>query len=138
MLLRIFGLMALTFLPTASMATDELSMKALGADAFSSNVMGKTLMYSKNGLAFGAEEYLPDNHVRWSYEDGQCQEGIWFAQNEQICFVYDGETIPQCWTFFASDKGLIAHHQDDPLQDDVYETSRSAKPLFCKGPEVGA
>lgn len=138
MLLRALVIFAAISLPTQVLATDVLESESLGAESFSSYVTGKTLTYSKNGQVFGTEEYLPDNHVRWSFNDGQCQDGIWFAQNDQICFIYDGQTVPQCWSFFAGSNGLIAHYENAPTLDDLHETSRSSEPLYCKGPDVGA
>lgn len=137
MLLRFLLLIILFCLPQASVATDTLGRTSLSPESFAANVTGKTLTYSKNGQIFGAEEYLPGNRVRWSFDDGECQEGNWYPQNDQICFVYEGKSDPQCWRFFAGESGLIAQYENTPSNEDVYETSRSSTPMYCKGPDAG-
>ncbi|MEH6835587.1 MULTISPECIES: hypothetical protein [Falsihalocynthiibacter] len=137
MLLRTLAILALVSIPKHALATDVLDLETLGEKSFSAYVTGKTLTYSKNGQVFGVEEYLPDNHVRWSFNDGECQDGTWFAQNDEICFIYDGPTVPQCWSFSVGSNGLIAHYENAPTSDELYETARSSTPLYCKGPDVG-
>ncbi len=55
-----------------------------------------------------------------------------------ICFVYNGQPDPQCWGFTRSDGGLVAQFQNDPEQTLLYEVEKSAEPLLCLGPDVGA
>lgn len=98
---------------------------------------GKTLTYSTGGAAYGAEEYLEDRRVRWTFLDGECQEGRWYVSGDQICFVYEDIPEPQCWQFYASGPRLMARFENDPMQTELYETSRQDEPLMCLGPKVG-
>lgn len=97
-------------------------------------VLGKTFAYSAGGAAYGAEEYLDDRRVRWSFLDGDCQDGEWYVSGEQICFVYEVIESPQCWQFYLRNGRLVARFGTNT---EVYETSRQDEPLLCLGPRIG-
>ncbi len=103
-------------------------------DAFS---RGKTFYYGTNGAAYGVEEYLPDQRVRWSFLDGDCQDGRWFEEAGNICFVYEGTPDPQCWAFYLQDGQLTATFQGEGSQTVLYQIQDADQPMQCKGPEVG-
>ncbi|KAJ54199.1 hypothetical protein ACMU_03695 [Actibacterium mucosum KCTC 23349] len=125
----------LTFLTLAGPVLAETPMTALQFDSYSN---GKTLFYSSQGTAYGAEQYLPGRRVIWSFLDGECLTGEWFEHNDQICFVYDGEANgPQCWSFFARDNGILAQFENDPDATTLVEVNQSPEPLYCPGPQVG-
>lgn len=109
----------------------------LSADAFEAETTGRTLSYSAQGAEFGVEEYLPGRRVRWSYLDGQCEDGEWYPIGDMICFVYEDIPEPQCWSFYRESDGLVARFMNDPAATELYETSRRSTPLQCLGPEVG-
>jgi hypothetical protein len=132
-----YSVLALVFFGHASVAQQADEPKILNEEAFSSYVTGKTLTYSKHGEFFGTEEYLPNNRVRWSLSEGECQEGRWFAQAEKICFLYQGQNQPQCWSFLAGDTGLIAQFGNTPTSGDIVESFKTTVPLYCHGPDVG-
>jgi hypothetical protein len=129
--------LALIFLGHASVAQQGQEPKILSEEAFSNYVTGKTLTYSKHGEFFGTEEYLPNNRVRWSLSEGECQEGRWFAQAEKICFLYQGQSTPQCWSFLTGETGLIAQNGDAPASGDIFESFKTTVPLYCHGADVG-
>ena len=104
---------------------------------FESIVTGKTLSYSTHGVEYGAEEYFDGQRVRWSYLDGDCEEGEWYAQGSQVCFVYEGVSAPQCWQFYLRDNRLLARFENNPLATELYELDRRTTPLICPGPKVG-
>ena len=104
---------------------------------FEARVTGKTLTYSAGGTPYGAEEYLEGRRVRWSFLDGECQEGLWYVAGDQICFVYEDIPDPQCWKFYARGSRILARFDNDPTRTELYETSKSADPLMCLGPKVG-
>jgi len=108
------------------------------AAEFDSYTRGKTFYYANQGQPYGGEEYLDDRRVRWSYLDGKCQEGVWYPEDDMICFEYEGQPDPQCWSFTRSEAGLVAMFQNDPGQTLLYEVEKSAEPLLCLGPDVGA
>ena len=122
----------LALLPTAGVADGPIT-----PDEFERMVTGKTFSYASGGIAYGAEDYLENRRVRWSFLDGECTEGEWYVAGEQICFVYEDIPSPQCWTFYVRSGRLTARFQSDPGATELYETSRQDEPLYCKGPKVG-
>lgn len=109
----------------------------MGAAAFDAYTQGKTFYYGAEGTAYGAEEYRPNRRVRWSFLDGECQDGSWYEQDGLICFVYDHRPDPQCWSFVKTADGLVARFMTDTSETELYEVEQSDAPLHCKGPRIG-
>lgn len=114
-----------------------LAQQALDAESFEALTRGKTFYFSSGGEPYGAEEYLEDRRVRWSFLDGQCLEGRWWQEGELICFVYEDDPDQHCWTFRIEAGGLRAQFLGDPGGRVLYELRQSQKPLHCLGPKVG-
>ncbi len=110
----------------------------MSASEFEAYTTGKTLYFGQDGMAYGAERYLPDRRVQWSFLDGDCKDGFWYEENSQICFVYEDNLDPQCWTFFRAPAGLRAIFENDPEATTLYEAQQDSKPMLCYGPDVGA
>jgi hypothetical protein len=126
-------ILALLLLPAQASA-----QSALSAQEFDAMTRGKTFTYAENGQPYGAEEYLPDQRVRWSFLDGKCKEGRWWEEADgRICFVYEDNPVPQCWTFYDGAQGLTARFENDQSTPELYAVDRSDDPLMCLGPEVG-
>ncbi len=104
---------------------------------FEAMVTGKTLSYATGGIDYGAEEYLDGRRVRWSFLDGQCQDGEWYPAGDQVCFVYEAIDGVQCWQFYMRGGGLMARFENNPEATELYEMRRMSEPLLCLGPEVG-
>lgn len=113
------------------------SQPALSADQFEAEVTGKTITYGQFGGLFGIEEYLPGRKVRWSVAEDLCQYGNWYPQDDRICFVYEYDPTPHCWTFWLEGGGLAARSSNDLPGSELQEMDRSDTPLSCPGPEVG-
>jgi hypothetical protein len=109
----------------------------LTAAEFEAYTTGKTLYFNLEGEAYGAEQYLPNRRVQWSFLDGKCDEGDWYPDNRMICFTYDSEPDPQCWTFFKTPDGLVANFENDPTQTTLFTARESTEPMLCPGPDVG-
>lgn len=109
----------------------------LSAAEFESYVTGKTLYFGMAGQAYGVEEYLSDRRVRWSFLDGKCKDGYWYEDASQICFVYDDNPDPQCWSFYKEGDKLRAVFENDPASTVLYEANQDDKPMICMGPDVG-
>lgn len=118
-------------------ATAQAEAPPLGADAFNHATLGFTLGYSHAGQTYGHEQYLPDKRVIWAFSDEDCMTGRWQQQGDQICFTYDREGPVQCWRFWLEGGKLVGRYGDDPPGNELYETSRSPKPLACAPPDVG-
>jgi len=111
----------------------------MSPEEFEAYVEGKTLYFASEGdTPYGAEQYRSNRRVRWSYLDGECKEGQWFVDLDLICFVYQDDPEPQCWSFYRTARGLKALFENDPDQTVLYEVSEASGPLQCYGPEVGA
>ncbi|MEM6587164.1 MAG: hypothetical protein AAF641_01860 [Pseudomonadota bacterium] len=110
---------------------------AMNGSEFDDYTQGKTFYFASNGEPYGAEEYLPNRRVRWTFLDGKCKEGEWYEEGEMICFIYEDQPVPQCWSFEISAGGLTARFENDPAQTTLYEVRKSPEPLMCLGPEVG-
>lgn len=119
-------------------ALPAFAQDTMSASEFESYVTGKTLTYSYGNEVFGTEQYLPDRKVRWAFTRDECKDGYWFEDTGKICFVYDGEGIPQCWTFWQTPTGLKALFQGDDRQTELSEVEQSPGPLTCAGPDIGA
>lgn len=125
-------------LSAALLATPVLAENPMSAKAFDTYATGKTLYYGNDGQSYGAEEYLPNRRVRWSFLDGKCKDGYWYeAKGSLICFVYADSPDPQCWSFFDRSGGLVARFMNEPGETELYEAKQSNEPMLCLGPEVG-
>lgn len=126
--------LALCFYLVGAAASAQQAMTGAEFDAYS---RGKTFYFAEGGTPYGAEEYLDNRRVRWSFLDGECKDGEWYEDGKMICFVYEDRPDPQCWTFVQSAAGLIATFQNDPTLTELYEVQKSPEPLLCLGPKVG-
>ncbi len=127
-------LVALALLgPTAAFAQTPLT-----AEEFDAQVTGHTITYSQFGGLFGIEEYLPNRQVRWSVAENLCQYGSWYAEGPAICFVYEYDPTPHCWTFWLEGGTLRALSVNDLPDAELTEVDRNDTPLSCPGPDVGA
>jgi hypothetical protein len=124
-------------LALASIATALPAQTPLTAEEFDAHVTGKTVTYRQLDYVFGIEEYLPGRKVRWSVAPGECQYGSWYPQDRYICFVYEYDPTPHCWTFWKEGDALVALSDTGQPGEELYETGRSETPLACPGPDVG-
>jgi hypothetical protein len=129
---------ALALLPFLFAATGLWAEERLTASEFEAYVTGRTLYYSSGTGEYGAEQYLPGRRVIWTFLDGECSEGRWYEEDGLICFVYDFDLTPQCWSFWRESGRIAARFENDPALTELYELRQSDKPLLCYGPEVGA
>ena len=121
---------------TAVLATPLAAEAPMSAADFDSYTQGKTLYFGTNGFRYGVEEYLPDRRVRWSFLDGQCKDGFWYEDAGQICFVYEDNPSPQCWSFFDRGGHLGARFETGNDLTELYEIEGDGE-MICLGPEVG-
>jgi hypothetical protein len=109
----------------------------LTAEEFEAHVTGKTVTYRQYDFIFGIEEYLEGRKVRWSVAPNECQYGTWFPQDDDICFVYEYDPTPSCWTFWLKNGALVALSVHAQPGEELHEVSADATPLPCPGPDVG-
>lgn len=111
----------------------------MDAAAFDAYTQGRTLSYASQGQAYGIEQYLPGQRVRWAFIGDTCQEGLWFQRDELICFVYEyNPSEEQCWIFSRTDSGMrgVFMGPDGPGTE-LYEVQQSSQPLTCSNLDVG-
>lgn len=118
-------------------ALPAAAQSLMTAEEFDNYTRGKTLYYGSGETPYGAEIYLPNRRVRWSFLDGQCRDGEWYEADGLICFVYEDRTDPQCWSFEEGPSGLIARFENDPAVTPLYEANESTEEMLCLGPEIG-
>lgn len=121
----------------AGLASVAYGAEPMDGAAFDAYTRGKTLFYGQNGAAYGAEIYLDNRRVKWSFLDGVCKEGYWYETEGQICFVYEDNPTPQCWAFLQDNGSLIAKFQNMPGATVLYEAEDIGQEMICLGPDVG-
>ncbi|WP_050523263.1 hypothetical protein [Pseudorhodobacter wandonensis] len=104
---------------------------------FEAYATGKTLTYASNGQVYGVEQYLPNRRVRWAFIDDTCRIGHWYEDAGEICFVYEHDATPQCWTFHMEGSKLMARFVSEPPETELKEVNQTSDPLVCTGPDVG-
>lgn len=124
--------LALLFLVAPALAETPIT-----AQEFEAHVTGKTITYQQFQTLFGIEEYLPDRKVRWSTAPNECLYGSWYPEGESICFVYEYDPTPACWTFWLKDGALIALSVNGIAGEELHEVDASGQGLPCPGPDVG-
>jgi hypothetical protein len=120
-----------------ALAAPGLAQTPLTAEEFEAHVTGRTVTYRQFDFIFGIEEYLPGRKVRWSVAPGECQYGSWYPQDRRICFVYEYDPVPHCWTFWKEGGALVALSDSGQPGEELYEVDRSPSPLACPGPDIG-
>ncbi|MBB4174321.1 hypothetical protein [Sulfitobacter noctilucicola] len=127
------ALAPILFLLAMPVAAQDL----MTAEEFDTYTRGKTLYFGKNGQAYGAEIYHENRRVEWSFLDGECKEGEWYEDAGLICFVYENNPDPQCWSFSQGANGLIARFENNPTTTELYEAQDIGEKMLCLGPKIG-
>lgn len=132
-----FPTLAAISLAGLCLAAPAHAERVLSVEEFEQMVVGRTLHFDRYGERFGAEQYFEDMRVIWAFEDGHCQRGIRFANAEgEICFVYEDDPAPQCWSFIEAPDGRFhAHLPGEPSSEDLVTRNVGREPLDC--PPVG-
>lgn len=130
--MRAFVLFLTMFGGTAALAQTNLT-----AEEFEAYSTGKTLTYAANGQVYGVEQYLPNRRVRWAFIDDTCRIGHWYEEAGEICFVYEHDATPQCWTFHLDGGKLMARFASSPPETELKEVNQTNEPLACTGPDIG-
>ena len=127
----------ITLILSLALALPAAAQDLMTAEEFDTYTRGKTLFYGREGRAYGAEIYYDKRRVLWSFLDGECREGEWYQDGSLICFVYENNPDPQCWSFSKGTDGLVARFENDPLTTELYEAREAGEEMVCLGPKVG-
>ena len=109
----------------------------LSAEEFDAATVGRTLYYNSGGQPYGVEQYLPGRKVIWAFLGDDCKKGEWYEEAGNICFVYEDNPAPQCWTFYQGAGGLVARFLGDPSGLPLVAVEQSPEAMACLGPNVG-
>jgi hypothetical protein len=90
----------------------------LTAEAFEAIVEGKTWdTYDQFGI-YGVETFLPGRRAIWRDAE-DCKEGTWRQEGPLICFDYQGDPSPHCWTYHDRGGWMMAWYKgnraDEPI-----------------------
>lgn len=125
-------------LATPALATPALAEVPLTAEAFDALTQGRTMTWAEFGQVYGVEQYLPGRRVRWTVLGEDCQLGHWYPEGEMICFRYETDPDPACWTITRSGADLHARHAGTAANSAPVVVQETSEPMACFGPEVGA
>ena len=120
-----------------SLAETPMTGTPMTGAEFDAFATGKTLDYFSDGWAFGRETYLPGRVVQWAATGDLCKSGSWYEDRGNICFLYDGDPEPKCWTIWQDGDGLLASYLGDLPGDPPRQVLETDEPLACMGPDVG-
>ncbi len=114
-----------------SIAQPSFAETIVSPNEFERLSTGKTLYFSFEGRPFGVEQFFNGRRSKWRFEDGNCEDGEWFAENDLICFNYEGNLETQCWHFLKTDEGYGAR-AEGAAPDEILKLDRiDTKPLLC-------
>ena len=117
-----------------SLASPALAQETMDAEAFDAHVTGRTIVFSSLGReVFGIERYMDGRRVMWSSEVGRCLFGIWYESKGDICFRYDDDPDPHCWTMWDTTDGLVAALSGGTAPLLIREEPERDDPLICDG-----
>ncbi len=113
-------------------AQPSFSETIISPSEFEKLSTGKTLYFTFEGQPFGVEQFFTGRRSKWRFEDGSCENGEWFADNDLICFNYEGGLETQCWHFLKTDDGYGAR-AEGAAPDEILNLDRiDTKPLLCR------
>lgn len=103
------AVLALLLLPSAALAQSDPSPadSPLSIEAFERFVEGRTMDTFDQTGRYGVETFLPGRRAIWRDAE-RCLEGTWRPQGDQICFDYQDESLPYCWTYHDRGGWLMA------------------------------
>jgi hypothetical protein len=64
------------------------------------------------------ETFLPGRRAIWR-DAAQCLEGTWRAEGDLICFDYQGEPLPFCWTYHSRGDFLMGWLDGDRTNEPI-------------------
>lgn len=120
------------------LATPALSEEPLTADDFDALTLGRTMTWAEFGQVYGVEQYLPGRRVRWTELGEDCKLGHWYPEGRMICFQYEDDPEPDCWTITQDRTGLHARYAGTAADSAPVVVEETTEPMACFGPKVGA
>lgn len=122
---------------TLVLCSPVLADGPLSAEAFDALTQGRTMTWAEFGQVYGVEQYLPGRRVRWTVVGDDCTLGHWYPEGDMICFKYEDDPDPDCWTITEDGAELFARYAGTAQDSDPVVVTETTEPLACFGPEVG-
>jgi len=113
------------------------AQQALNGAEFDALSRDTTMYFTNNGQFFGAEQFLPDQRSIWRAQDGTCVNGKWREVAGNICFLYDNNDGPFCWSITTSDAGITVTSTSGPDPLVLELSGQDTQPILCTGPAFG-
>jgi len=104
---------------------------------FDALTLGRSMTWSEFGSVYGVEQYLPDRRVRWAAVGKDCKLGHWYEDGPAICFKYEDDIDPDCWTITRSADGFSATYTTNAPDAAPVVVAETPDAPACFGPEVG-
>ncbi|MBD3663762.1 hypothetical protein [Sulfitobacter aestuariivivens] len=125
------------FVALVALAAPVLAEPLDTEEKFEAYVGGRTMFFHLgDGRIYASESYLEDRKVRWSRAPGDCLDGDWYEDDGLICFVYENNPEPQCWSVELTRGGLKATSVRGLTPLTIFEAG-DGEPQECLGPKVG-
>lgn len=116
----------------AGLAANVLRAQPLDAAAFEALAENRTLYFRSIDGPYGAEQFLPGRRSLWRFEgETTCRAGTWHQEGPAICFLYDGETAPNCWRMLPTGGGLMVRMEGGDPEAVLVLDRIDAAPLPC-------
>jgi hypothetical protein len=109
----------------------------LTGEAFDALTQGRTMTWAEFGTVYGVEQYLPDRNVRWTVLGDDCKTGHWYTDGPEICFQYEDDPAPDCWTITDLGTRMEARYRGNPISAAPVIVEETTEAMACFGPEVG-
>ncbi|MDO6590274.1 MULTISPECIES: hypothetical protein [Rhodobacterales] len=108
------------------------AQSTMDAARFGAHVTGRTItyLYVHDGST-GIERYLSGRRVMWSSTAGICQHGVWYESKGDICFRYDHDPEPKCWTVYDEPGGMRGVYTTRAPFTVIREMEDRDDPLIC-------
>jgi hypothetical protein len=119
-------------------ATPAFADPPLTGESFDALTLGRTMTWAEYGQVYGVEQYLEGRRVRWTVLGDDCKAGHWYEEAGMICFVYEDDPAPDCWTITLNGAGMIARLATNPPDAEPVVVQETTEPMACFGPKVGA
>ncbi len=129
----VFALLLLLLTASTGIAQDS----RLSPDAYETYTRGYTIVFQQDGQIIGAEQYLSDRQVVWTFVDGNCTRGEWYVRNGAICFAYENSSDDPCWYADLVEGGLRVSFAQNP-QIQQFEKYKSTQPIQCANTYLGS
>jgi hypothetical protein len=135
--MRFWPALALALALGLDLSGPALSETLMTAEEFEAWSTGRTLDYFDAGTYWGSEQHLPGRRTVDTDGDGQCRKGIWFPEDDAICFQYPTIDGQFCWHFWREGDQVTAKTVESDPEIAPYAVTLSDAPPSCQGPEVG-